>query len=229
MRLKRTGRRRVARRAYRPRKFLRRTGRRHKSVHTSIRVSYTVYPTMTSAGSSLPAYGTALYHIQNIMQNLIASTPSVTNFIAAYDFVALKSARVTYYNCGITNFSNVTNSATYPEVHAAMFYDPYNNPSGLGTQPALALSKMTGASSVVGRGRMAKTFHALPICKKLNMPYWQPTATSTSNYYVPTGSGIIPTLTIGWNTIDGVAFPGTCTPGVIRITGTLLFKNLKTA
>lgn len=183
---------------------------------------------MASAGSGLPAYGNAIYHIQNIMQNLITSTPSVANFIAAYDFVALKSARVSYYNAGITSFSNVSNSGTYPEVHAAMFYDPFNSPSGLGGQPALTLSKMAGSSSVVGRGRMAKTLYALPICKKLNMPYWQPTSTSSGSYYVPSGSGVIPTLTIGWNTIDGVTYAGTCTPGVVRVTGTLLFKNLKT-
>lgn len=225
MRLKR-GRKRFVRRS-KPRKFTRRTGRRHKSIYTAIRVSYTVYPTISSAGSSLPAYGTANYHIQNIMSNLITSSPSVTNMIQAYEFVALKTARVSYYNTGITNFANVTNSATYPEVHAAMYYDSYNLPSGLGGQPALQLSKMPGASSIVGRGRMAKTFYTASICKRLDMPYWQPTATGTSSYYVPSGSGIVPQIAIGWNTIDGVAFSGTGVPGVIRITATLQFKNMK--
>ena len=50
--------------------------------------------------------------------------------IQAYEFVALKTARVSYYNTGITSFANATNNATYPEVHSAMYYDSYSNPSG---------------------------------------------------------------------------------------------------
>ena len=68
---------------------------------------------------------------------------------------------------------------------------------------------------------------ARAICKNLGMPYWQPTATSTSNYYVPSGSGIIPIITLGVNTIDGVPNSGNCTAGLLRITGTLIFKNMK--
>ena len=66
---------------------------------------------------------------------------------------------------------------------------------------------------------------ARAICKNLGMPYWQPTATSTSNYYVPSGSGIIPIITLGVNTIDGVPNSGNCTAGLLRITGTLIFKK----
>ena len=68
-----------------------------------------------------------------------------------------------------------------------MFYDPYNNVAGLGGYPALTLSKLPGAVSCLGRGRIVKYMSARAICKNLGMPYWQPTATSTSNYYVPSG------------------------------------------
>ena len=166
-------------------------------------------------------------HIQNIMSNLITSTPNVTNFIAAYEFVALKSARVSFTNTGIANFSNSTANSMYPATQAAMFYDPYNNVAGLGGYPALTLSKLPGAVSCLGRGRIVKYMSARAICKNLGMPYWQPTATSTSNYYVPSGSGIIPIITLGVNTIDGVPNSGNCTAGLLRITGTLIFKNMK--
>ena len=63
---------------------------------------------MSSVGGGLAAYATSNIHIQNIMSNLITSTPNVTNFIAAYEFVALKSARVSFTNTGIANFSNST-------------------------------------------------------------------------------------------------------------------------
>ena len=46
---------------------------------------------------------TANYHMQNIMQNLISSAPNFTNLIQAYEYVALKRARVTYFNTGIHN------------------------------------------------------------------------------------------------------------------------------
>ena len=78
------------------------------------------------------------------MSNLITSTPNVTNFIAAYEFVALKSARVSFTNTGIANFSNSTANSMYPATQAAMFYDPYNNVAGLGGYPALTLSSCPG-------------------------------------------------------------------------------------
>ena len=78
------------------------------------------------------------------MSNLITSTLNVTNFIAAYEFVALKSARVSFTNTGIANFSNSTANSMYPATQAAMFYDPYNNVAGLGGYPALTLSKLPG-------------------------------------------------------------------------------------
>ena len=117
--------------------------------------------------------------IQNIMSNLITSTPNVTNFIAAYEFVALKSARVSFTNTGIANFSNSTANSMYPATQAAMFYDPYNNVAGLGGYPALTLSKLPGAVSALAAAALSY-MSARAICKNLGMPYWQPTATSTS-------------------------------------------------
>ena len=102
MRLRRTrGTRRARPRRRMPRKIRRQ--RRGRSAFTSIKVSYSTYLTMSSVGGGLAAYATSNIHIQNIMSNLITSTPNVTNFIAAYEFVALKSARVSFTNTGIAN------------------------------------------------------------------------------------------------------------------------------
>ena len=141
-----------------PRKIRRQ--RRGRSAFTSIKVSYSTYLTMSSVGGRLAAYATSNIHIQNIMSNLITSTPNVTNFIAAYEFVALKSARVSFTNTGIANFSNSTANSMYPATQAAMFYDPYNNVAGLGGYPALTLSKLPGAVSCLGRGRIVKYMSA---------------------------------------------------------------------
>ena len=59
---------------------------------TQITIQYCTYLNLSSAGSSLPAYMTANYHMQNIMQNLISSAPNFTNLIQAYEYVALKRA-----------------------------------------------------------------------------------------------------------------------------------------
>ena len=143
MRLRRTqGTRRARPRRRMPRKIRRQ--RRGRSAFTSIKVSYSTYLTMSSVGGGLAAYATSNIHIQNIMSNLITSTPNVTNFIAAYEFVALKSARVSFTNTGIANFSNSTANSMYPATQAAMFYDPYNNVAGLGGYPALTLSSCPG-------------------------------------------------------------------------------------
>ena len=156
MRLRRTrGTRRARPRRRMPRKIRRQ--RRGRSAFTSIKVSYSTYLTMSSVGGGLAAYATSNIHIQNIMSNLITSTPNVTNFIAAYEFVALKSARVSFTNTGIANFSNSTANSMYPATQAAMFYDPYNNVAGLGGYPALTLSKLPGAVSCLGRGRIVKS------------------------------------------------------------------------
>ena len=195
-----------------PRKIRRQ--RRGRSAFTSIKVSYSTYLTMSSVGGGLAASATSNIHIQNIMSNLITSTPNVTNFIAAYEFVALKSARVSFTNTGIANFSNSTANSMYPATQAAMFYDPYNNVAGLGGYPALTLSSCPGPFLL--RPRPHCQIHVCrAICKNLGMPYWQPTATSTSNYYVPSGSGIIPIITLGVNTIDGVPNSGNCTAGLL--------------
>ena len=155
MRLRRTqGTRRARPRRRMPRKIRRQ--RRGRSAFTSIKVSYSTYLTMSSVGGGLAAYATSNIHIQNIMSNLITSTPNVTNFIAAYEFVALKSARVSFTNTGIANFSNSTANSMYPATQAAMFYDPYNNVAGLGGYPALTLSKLPGAVSCLGRGRIVR-------------------------------------------------------------------------
>ena len=159
MRLRRTrGTRRARPRRRMPRKIRRQ--RRGRSAFTSIKVSYSTYLTMSSVGGGLAAYATSNIHIQNIMSNLITSTPNVTNFIAAYEFVALKSARVSFTNTGIANFSNSTANSMYPATQAAMFYDPYNNVAGLGGYPALTLSKLPGAVSCLGRGRIVKYMSA---------------------------------------------------------------------
>ena len=143
MRLRRTqGTRRARPRRRMPRKIRRQ--RRGRSAFTSIKVSYSTYLTMSSVGGRLAASATSNIHIQNIMSNLITSTPNVTNFIAAYEFVALKSARVSFTNTGIANFSNSTANSMYPATQAAMFYDPYNNVAGLGGYPALTLSSCPG-------------------------------------------------------------------------------------
>ena len=153
-----------------PRKF-RRTGlRRHKSIGTQITIQYCTYLNLSSAGSSLPAYMTANYHMQNIMQNLISSAPNFTNLIQAYEYVALKRARVTYFNTGIHNLGNVTNNTNYPPVHAAIYYDSYSNPVGLGPTPALVLSKMPGAQSVVGRGPSARLSMATLFARSSTCP-----------------------------------------------------------
>ena len=112
---------------------------------------------MSSVGGGLAAYATSNIHIQNIMSNLITSTPNVTNFIAAYEFVALKSARVSFTNTGIANFSNSTANSMYPATQAAMFYDPYNNVAGLGGYPALTLSKLPGAVSCLAAAALSST------------------------------------------------------------------------
>ena len=88
---------------------------------------------------------TANYHMQNIMQNLISSAPNFTNLIQAYEYVALKRARVTYFNTGIHNLGNVTNNTNYPPVHAAIYYDSYSNPVGL-AQPGIGFVEDAGCS-----------------------------------------------------------------------------------
>ena len=156
MRLRRTrGTRRARPRRRMPRKIRRQ--RRGRSAFTSIKVSYSTYLTMSSVGGGLAAYATSNIHIQNIMSNLITSTPNVTNFIAAYEFVALKSARVSFTNTGIANFSNSTANSMYPATQAAMFYDPYNNVAGLGGYPALTLSKLPGAVSGLAAAALSST------------------------------------------------------------------------
>ena len=67
----------------------------------------------------------------------------MTNFIAAYEFVALKSARVSFTNTGIA-LQQLNGNSMYPATQAAMFYDPYNNVAGLGGYPALTLSSCPG-------------------------------------------------------------------------------------
>ena len=177
-----------------PRKIRRQ--RRGRSAFTSIKVSYSTYLTMSSVGGGLAAYTTSNIHIQNIMSNLITSTPNVTNFIAAYEFVALKSAR----------FHSRTPALPTQQLNGQF---PVPGNSGcpcsatltttlLGWEViSLDLIKLPGAVSFLGRGRIVKYMSARAICKNLGMPYWQPTATSTSNYYVPSGSGIIPIITLG--------------------------------
>ena len=156
MRLRRTrGTRRARPRRRMPRKIRRQ--RRGRSAFTSIKVSYSTYLTMSSVGGGLAASATSNIHIQNIMSNLITSTPNVTNFIAAYEFVALKSARVSFTNTGIANFSNSTANSMYPATQAAMFYDPYNNVAGLGGYPALTLSKLPGAVSLLAAAALSST------------------------------------------------------------------------
>ena len=110
----------------------------------------------------------------------------------------------------------MTNNTNYPPVHAAIYYDSYSNPVGLGSNPALVLSKMPGAQSVVGRGTIGKTIYGYAVCKKLNMPYWYPTATASGSYYIPP-VGVIPIVTIGANTIDGVPNAGSPICGMVRV------------
>ena len=57
----------------------------------------------------------------------------------------------------------MTNNTNYPPVHAAIYYDSYSNPVGLGSNPALVLSKMPGAQSVVGRGTIGKTIYGYAV------------------------------------------------------------------
>lgn len=224
MRLRRTGRRRVVRRRM-PRKF-RRTGLRRKAAYTQLRVHWADYVTMGSTGSGLPAYTTAQYHIQNIMSSFIGSAPAAA-LSGSYEFVALKWAKVTFYASGVHPLSNSTANSLYPPLHSAMVVDSYNAVSGLGAYPARAIARMPGSTQVLGRGRISKIFSTASICRRLDMPYWQPTATNPSSYYIPTGSGIIPIATLGVNTVEGVPNSGTITVGLVRITGVLQFKNMK--
>ena len=124
MRLRRTrGTRRARPRRRMPRKIRRQ--RRGRSAFTSIKVSYSTYLTMSSVGGGLAASATSNIHIQNIMSNLITSTPNVTNFIAAFEFGCSEVCPVSFTNTGIANFSNSTANSMYPATQAAMFYDPY--------------------------------------------------------------------------------------------------------
>ena len=75
---------------------------------------------------------------------------------------------------------------------------------------------MPGAQSVVGRGTIGKTIYGYAVCKKLNMPYWYPTATASGSYYIPP-VGVIPIVTIGANTIDGVPNAGSPICGMVRV------------
>ena len=120
----------------------------------------------------------------------------------------------------------MTNNTNYPPVHAAIYYDSYSNPVGLRSNPALVLSKMPGAQSVVGRGTIGKTIYGYAVCKKLNMPYWYPTATASGSYYIPP-VGVIPIVTIGANTIDGVPNAGSPICGMVRVRAVVSFKNMK--
>ena len=55
-------------------------------------------------------------------------------------------------------------------------------------------------------GTIGKTIYGYAVCKKLNMPYWYPTATVSASYIPPVG--VILIVTIGANTIDGVPNAG---------------------
>lgn len=224
MRLRRTGRRRVVRRRM-PRKF-RRTGLRRKSAYTQVRVHWVDYISMSSTGSGLPAYTTAQYHIQNIMGSLIASAPAAA-LVGSYEFAALKWAKVTFHASGVHPLSNVTANSLYPPLHSAMVVDSYSSVTGLGAYPARAIARMPGSSQVLGRGRVAKTFYTASICKRLSMPYWQPTSLSSGSYYIPPSPGVIPIATLAVNTVDGVPNSGTTIVGMVRVTGVLQFKNMK--
>ena len=190
MRLRRTrGTRRARPRRRMPRKIRRQ--RRGRSAFTSIKVSYSTYLTMSSVGGRLAASATSSIHIQNIMSNLITSTPNVTNFIAAYEFVALKSARVSFTNTGIAKLQQLNGQFHVPGNSGCHVLRPLQQRCWVRRLSSLDLIKLPGAVSCLGRGRIVKYMSARAICKNLGMPYWQPTATSTSNYYVPSGSGII--------------------------------------
>lgn len=229
MRLKRTGSRsrRVVGRRRMPRKF-RRTGlRRHRSTGTAVRVYVSDYFSLSSTGGGLPVWGIANFQISSIMASLIANTPSVANYLATFEFVALKRATVTFHTTGVTPFSNSTNNALYPALHSAMYMDSYNAVTGLGTSPARALSRMPGSIQALGRARLTKTFYTGSICKKLDMPYWQSTSTIPSAYYVPPTGGLLPVLTLGVNCLDGVSGASTAVIGLTRISAVLVFKNTK--
>ena len=169
---------------------------------------------MSSIGGGLAASATSNIHIQNIMSNLITSTPNVTNFIAAYEFVALKSARVSFTNTGIA-LPATQRPIPCTGNSGCHVLRPLQQRCWVRRLSSLDLIKLPGAVSCLGRGRIVKYMSARAICKNLGMPYWQPTATSTSNYYVPSGSGIIPIITLGVNTIDGVPNSGNCTAGLL--------------
>lgn len=229
MRLKRTGsrfRRAVGRRRM-PRK-IRRTGlRRHRATGSAVRVYVSDYFSLTSAGGGLPVWGVANFQLQTIMSSLIAATPSVANYLATFEYVALKRATVTFHTSGVTPFSNSTNNALYPTLHSAMYMDSYNGVTGLGTFPARALSRMPGSVQALGRARLTKTFYTGSICKKLDMPYWQSTSTAAGSYYIPPSPGLLPVLTLGVNCLDGVAGASTAVIGLTRISAVLVFKNTK--
>lgn len=229
MRLRRTGvrKRKAVSRVRMPRKF-RRTGLRHRrAIGTQINVSAAEYFNITAAGSLTPAFGVASYGLGTIMQKIITQVPNFTNMTNAYEYVALKKVRISWTCTGITNVGNASASANYPTLHSAMYYDSYGQVSGLGGQPALVLSRLPGATSAIGRCRMSKVMYGYPICKKVNLPYWQPTATGSGSYYVPAGIGSLPYVTIGVNTIDGTPYAGNPVVGLIRIHATLSFKNMK--
>ena len=139
----------------------------------------------------------------------------MTNFIAAYEFVALKSARVSFTNTGIANLQQLNGQFHVPGNSGCHVLRPLQQRCWVRRLSSLDLIKLPGAVSCLGRGRIVKYMSARAICKNLGMPYWQPTATSTSNYYVPSGSGIIPIITLGVNTIDGVPNSGNCTAGLL--------------
>ena len=75
-------------------------------------------------------------------------------------------------------------------------------------------------------GTIGKTIYGYAVCKKLNMPYWYPTATASGSYYIPP-VGVIPIVTIGANTIDGVPNAGSPICGMVRVRAVVSFKNMK--
>lgn len=228
MRLKRTGsrfRRTYRRRVASPRKF-RRTGLKRKQAGTSVRVQAVSYFVINGSGSNLYAWSSSAYTINSVMQALIVAAPA--NALAnSFDFVALKWAKVAFHCSGVQNLNNADSSCNYPPLQSTVYMDTFNQAAGLGATPALTLSRYPGAVTAIGRCRLSKTFYTASICRRLDMPYWQPTATGAGNYYQPGGSGLLPTCQIACNTMAGTVNSGSPTVGMIRITGLLQFKNVK--
>ena len=119
----------------------------------------------------------------------------------------------------------MTNNTNYPPVHAAIYYDSYSNPVGSGLTRHWFCRRCRVLSSVVGRGPSARLSMATLFARSSTCPIGIRLLLLRS-YYIPP-VGVIPIVTIGANTIDGVPNAGSPICGMVRVRAVVSFKNMK--